>query len=363
MQSELLISRKALASNIDFFRGKATSSFMCPMVKANAYGVGDSLIVGELLSLGVDTFGVARVSEGQRLRRLFPQEEFKILVFAPICASQISDYITSELTPVIGCKEDLKSLSELSTDEENILGGVHVKFDLGMTRLGFDLSEAAEVNSFFNNTKIKVLGICGHFSQADKIISSNSKDMEGLNNLLELSTVFGLRQEQVHAPNSAALSLGSFEVGSRPGLSLYGLSDDEDVVKNLEPVLSLKAPLVHIRKVKAGTRVSYGGLWESKEDTVIGVLLIGYADGLPRGLSGKIDLGHEGVSFTQVGAICMDYTMVDLGPKNSLKIGQQLTFFGEEHRPRALSEWASSLGCITYELLVGLGDRLKRRIV
>jgi len=333
------------------------------MVKANAYGVGDSLIVGELLDLGVKNFGVARVSEGERLRRLFPQQQFQILVFAPLCASFIESYIQSSLTPVVGSAEDLRILSTLSSEDQNSLEGVHVKFDLGMTRLGFSFFEADTVTETLKSLNIKVLGVCGHFSQASDITNIDSKETEGLEELTSLSKLFGINQELVHAPNSEALSSGSFVVGSRPGLSLYGLSDSKELVAGLEPALSLYAPLVHSRSVKKGTRVSYGGAWVSDVDTQVGVLLIGYADGLPRGLSGKISLFNDGDTFKQVGRICMDYTMIDIGPSKSPKIGQMYTFFDVKHNPRALSDWAESLGCISYELLVGLGDRLLRRVV
>ena len=365
LSPELLISREALAHNVGFLKRKTTSSFMCPMVKANAYGVGDSLVVGELLNLGIKNFGVVRVFEGQRLRRLYPQKEFNILVFAPLCVAHLEEYISSNLTPVVGSFEDLKYLEALSLKEKEALGGVHIKFDLGMARLGFEIKEAQSVKDHLKKMSIKVIGICGHFSQADQISVPGSKDFEGLRGLSELSKFFELELglDAVHAPNSVALGLGSFEIGSRPGISLYGLSDEEEVSKNLKPALSLKAPLVYVRQVKAGTKVSYDGLWQSLKDTTLGVLFIGYADGLPRGLSGKIDVEFEGESFPQVGLICMDYTMVDLGPNSCLKARDQLTLFGESHNHRALSQWASSLGCLTHELLVGLGDRLRRRIV
>ena len=333
------------------------------MVKASAYGIGDSLIVGELLNLGIQNFGVARVCEGQRQRRLFPQKSFNILVFAPLRASTLEEYIYSQLTPVIGSFDDLKLLESLKSPEKELLGAVHVKFDLGMTRLGFELTEAKEVREHLKKIDIKVIGICGHFSQAGDIVKPGSEDVEGLKRLREISRIFGLDLESVHAPNSVALGLDTFDVGIRPGIALYGLSDDEQALKGLEPVLSLRAPIVHIREVKAGTKVSYGGLWESPRDTRIGVLLIGYADGLPRGISGKFDVNFEKSYFPQVGLICMDYTMVDLGLDSDLKVGQQLVFFNQDYNSRALSHWANSLGCITYELLVGLGDRLRRRIV
>ena len=333
------------------------------MVKANAYGVGDSLVVSELLSMGVKNFGVARVFEGQRIRRLHPYKKFNILVFAPLCASDIEDYLASDLTPVIGSVVDIDILNNLSVDQKKRLRGLHLKFDLGMTRLGFSLEEAQTIKELLKNSGLEVAGICGHFSQADRILDSNSKDLEGLNALEEISKVFELPIDSVHAPNSAALGLGEFNVGSRPGLSLYGLSDEHKVGEFLEPALSLYAPIVNIRPVKKGVKVSYGGTWESPTDTNIGVLLIGYADGLPRGLSGSMNVSNNGKTYPQVGTVCMDYTMVDLGAKNDLKIGDKMAFFDQNHNPRALSDWANTLGCITYELLVGLGDRLNRRIV
>lgn len=365
MQAELTISRKALENNINFFKSKSTSSFLCPMVKSNAYGVGDSLVVGELLDLGVSHFGVARVFEGERLRRAFPSKEFEILVFAPLCASNIGHYVEASLTPVVGTERDLMILSESSKEDLKALSAVHVKFDMGMTRLGFSFDEASCVKEALSSLGLSVSGLCGHFSQAAEVSQPHSHEQQNLEKLKSLASVFNLDKSSVHAPNSEALLSSTFEVGLRPGLSLYGLSSDSKNSEDstLKPVLGLKAPLVHIRRIKAGTKISYGGTWTSPKDTFIGVLLIGYADGLPRGLSGKIKLGFEGESFQQVGRICMDYTMVDLGLDSSLKLGQSLTFFGESYQAQALSVWAEELGCISYELLVGLGNRLVRRVV
>jgi|GEM_PF-3748246 len=228
------------------------------MVKANGYGLGDTLIVSELLDLGVENFGVARMSEALRLRRAFPQKKMNVLVFAPLCASSIEEYVFNKLTVILGSYEDLNVLKGLSQKRLDKLQGVHLKFDLGMSRLGFGLTD---VNSVFDELKrcnIRIDGLCGHFNKALEIEDKSSEASHSLKQLCEISKKFGLSASQVHLPNSDALGFGPYELGIRPGLSLYGYSSNESMSFELMKSLSLRAPLVHTRELLKGQSVSYG---------------------------------------------------------------------------------------------------------
>ncbi len=333
------------------------------MVKANGYGLGDTLIVSELLDLGVENFGVARVSEALRLRRMFPQKKMNLLVFAPLCASSVEEYVFNNLTLILGSYEDLNILKRLSQEHLNKLEGVHLKFDLGMSRLGFDLKDVDAVFDELQKCNIRIDGLCGHFNNALEIDDKSSEASKNLQLLYELSNRFGLKSSQVHLPNSDALGFGPYKEGIRPGLSLYGYSDSDAMSFELMKSLSLRAPLVHTREVLKGQSVSYGRTWTSLKDTKIGVLLIGYADGIPRSLSGKINVFKEQETFSQVGSICMDYMMIDLGADSNAQLGEMFSLFGGDESVDALKHWSKTSGCITYELLVGLGSRLHRRVI
>lgn len=359
MQPKLKISKKALISNLLNYRKKTSSSFICPMVKANAYGVGDSLVVRELLNANVSDFGVARVSEGLALRRKFSQDNFEILVFAPLTQTNILDYIRSGLTAVIGSKNDLQILESLGENSRRSLKKIHLNFDLGMSRLGFSIADAPFVKDYVESLKLEVGGVSGHFSEAHTFATSDSASEKSLKRLIEIGCYFNLTVDKVHAPNTEALNFKKFDVGIRPGIGLYGLMGDESSLS----ALSLTAPLVQTRLLEVGDKVSYGGLWTAKERTQIGVFSIGYADGLKRALSGKISFNSQETkkrAYLQVGAICMDYTMVNLGLDADFELGEEFTVFGNSID---LMKWCDIMNCIPYEILTSLGDRVERVLV
>jgi len=359
MRPKLELSRTALISNLKNYRRKTSSLFICPMVKANAYGVGDSLVVRELLNANVTDFGVARAFEGLKLRRDFPQDNFEVLVFAPLTETSISDYVQSRLTAVVGSKSDLSVLEGLDEHSRRALKKIHLNFDLGMSRLGFSFSEALFVKEFIKKTELEVGGVCGHFSEADLFSAPDSQAESSLKELIEVARLFDVKPERVHAPNTEALNFKNFEVGVRPGIGLYGLKTDH----SFESALSLTAPLVQTRVLEVGDKVSYGGLWTTKVKTQIGVFAIGYADGLNRGLSGEIYFSrkkNDKKAYPQVGAICMDYTMVDLGLDVSFELGEEFTLFDGVS---GIKSWCDIINCIPYEILTGLGERVERVII
>lgn len=365
MNPKLKISKGALISNIQRYRKKTSSSFICPMVKANAYGVGDSLVVRELLNINVTEFGVARVSEGLALRRNFPNDNFEILVFAPLTERTLYEYINSGLTAVVGSENDLKILNELDQDLRRSLKKIHINFDLGMSRLGFSFSETSEVQDTLEKMHLEIGGVCGHFSEAKTFSTENSISENSMKTLIDVAKTLGVPPNKVHAPNTEALNFKSFDVGIRPGIGLYGINGDS----HSQSVLSLTAPLVQKRFVEAGDKVSYGGLWTASKKTQIGVFSIGYADGLKRGLSGKIffqppgniqPLGNIEVACPQVGAICMDYAMVDLGLDEDYKLGEEFVLFNDS---RGVMNWCEMMNCIPYEILTGFGNRVDRVLV
>lgn len=357
MNPKLWLNRENLIYNLRHLKKKTTSAFVCPMVKANAYGVGDSLVVGALLSVDIKTFGVARVFEAEKLRRTFPNDEFDILVFHPIMREELGSYITNGITPVVTSFEDLKTLCTLDEDKLKKIKPVHLKFDLGMNRLGFSLNQKSEIKDLLKKKNIRVAGVCGHFPTAADYGHTSGKSSSLMVDLIRVASVFDVEASKVHVPNSDALVRGQFEVGIRPGLALYGLSKSDTELKG---ALKLTAPLVSLRSVAEGESVSYSGTWTAEGDSRLAILPIGYADGLRRGLSNRISFNIENVEFRQVGAICMDYCMVLLKDECPVKIGDDFVLFDEDLK--GLYNWAELLETIPYELLTGLGDRIERRV-
>ncbi len=358
MNPVLWVNQDNLVKNFNLIKSKTDSTFICPMVKTNAYGVGDTLVVGTLLEAGAKHFGVARVFEAEKLRRFFPNKAFEILVFNALYKGSIKSYAESDLTPVVGSYSDLDVLKGLLKDDLKKIGSVHLKFDLGMSRFGFKLKDVSQVGEVLKSLGLNIQGVCGHFPNSKDFLQEEGLSARLLTDLINCASKVGVCKENVHAPNSTAIQSGKFQVGLRPGIGLYGVSLIKE--SGLKGVLRLTSPVVSFNSLSTGDKVSYEGVWKAKEPVRIGVLPIGYADGLRRGLSNRIKFFLKGVAYSQVGAICMDYCMVNLGSEKNLKQGDKLTLFDETYS--SLFEWAKILNTIPYELLTGLGHRIERRV-
>lgn len=358
MNPVLWVNKSRLIKNFNLIKERTSSSFVCPMVKANAYGVGDTLVVGVLLEAGAKHFGVARVFEGEKLRRFFSGQDFEILVFNALTEDSLRSCVESDLIPVIGQENDLKVLESFPFKDLKRIKKVHLKLDLGMSRFGFSLVDAEPVAKRLKSLGLSLGGVCGHFATSEDFSLERGRSEELLASLVETAKSIGVSEELVHAPNTSAIERGRFKVGLRPGIALYGVSQYEE--NSLKGVLKLTAPLVAINGISEGEKVSYGGTWSTKEGARIGILPIGYADGLRRGLSNRIRVGLNGHVCSQVGVICMDYCMIDLGLECVAKEGDELILFDEKYSD--LFEWAKLLETIPYEILTGLGDRIERKV-
>src|SRR5699024_5046818 len=133
---------------------------------------------------------------------------------------------------------------------------------------------------------------------------------------------------------------------------------------DLRPAMRVSGRLVNVKTVRAGDSVSYGHIWTAPHDTVVGVVPLGYADGIPRTLSNRFDVTRAGVRHPNVGRVCMDQFVVDLGPDSDARIGDEVVVFGDRRRgePHA-QEWADKLGTIHYEVVTGIKGRAVRRHV
>ena len=149
----------------------------------------------------------------------------------------------------------------------------------------------------------------------------------------------------------------------RVGLSMYGYSplEKKDKTLSLKPALLLKAKVAFIRIIDKGIRVSYGGKFISSRKTKLAVLSIGYADGVPRNLSGKIHVLHNNKFYPQVGSITMDQMMVDITGSNEIKIGSTMVLLGSEgEKTISPQNWARESSTITWEILCSFKNRLPR---
>lgn len=337
------------------------------MVKANAYGHGAVEVANALAGDGIEFVGVSLVEEGMQLRKA--GSKLKILVFGAFndldSARAMSEH---SLTPVISSRAQLNALEQTSADKKL---NIHVKFDTGMNRLGFAADQAASIRSHlakFTNWNLE--GICTHLLKGDdaKLAGGySSKQLEAFN--LVMKSFEGLNFYS-HALNSSgivslaqsSLAQNSVALGGRPGIALYGGQD------GFESVMTLKSKIVTVREVAVGELVSYNASWIAKRKSIIGIVPIGYADGVARNLTNQFRVLVREQRVPVVGTVCMDYVMLDLtdlkDQMESLGEGEEVVFFGSQGRAeiRAL-EWAQILDTISYEIFTRISSRVPRNYV
>ena len=240
-----------------------------------------------------------------------------------------------------------------------------------MSRLGFDCNKFAQqfekIKSFEN---ICIVGIYSHLSSADEDNSLDPKSSTQLQRLkfqklLKQINVESNQNIKIHLANSAGMLLNKdfhFDM-VRVGLSMYGYNPLAKIDKNLllKPALFLKVKVAFIRIIEKGVSVSYGGKFVSSRKTKLAVLSIGYADGVPRNLSGKINVIHNNKLYPQVGSITMDQMMVDITGSNEIKIGSTMVLLGSDgDKTISPVDWAKESNTIPWDILCSFKNRLPR---
>ena len=325
-------------------------------VKANAYGHGAVRVARHFAACGVTHFGVATAGEALELRAGGVTRP--ILIFSPVYQN-IPELVDYDVSLTVA---DTHSLDAAKVS--GVRAKVHLKVDTGMGRLGLGWREAVELAKHVDAAENLVLeGVWTHFAASDEADRAFTEgQLEAFTLFLESLREHGIGPGLVHAANSAgvfAYPEAHFDL-VRPGIALYGYHSSEVVAvleKDLQPALTLTAPVTFVKRVKAGTPVSYSGLWTAPRDTTVATVRVGYADGYPRLLTNKGEVGFKGELKPVAGRVCMDQTMVDVGDAE-VEVGNRVTLFG----PGGLDAetLAGRVGTISYDLLVSLSSRVER---
>ncbi|MBI3594840.1 MAG: alanine racemase [Nitrospirae bacterium] len=332
------------------------------VVKADAYGHGAVRISQTLEEAGVSVLGVALVQEGIELRQ--GGVRLPILVMGSILKEQIPSLVDYRLTPVL-FQSALIPLLEKEAESQGVTLPVHIKIDTGMGRLGILPEELITfIKKILRYKRIKIEGIMTHLADADRIGSKNlSGQIRLWEKILADLDAFHLNISQIHLANSAAIaSLRNLKSNPvRPGLSLYGYSSIKKPPFSLEPVLTFKTRIVHLKTVPAGTPISYGGTFITPCQSTIATLPVGYADGYWRALSNCGKVLIHGKRVPVVGRVCMDMTMVDVTNITAPQIGDEAVLIGKQGKEFiSAEEVAGWIGTIPYEVLCGIGKRVPR---
>ncbi len=339
-------------------------TFFCPMVKANAYGHGDVKVAQFLEMLGVRHIGVCLIEEGLLLRQLGVSTD--ILVFRGFDSRGARKMIESKLTPVVSTWEQLETLIFLKEKTK-----IHIKFDTGMNRLGFEVAEVGEVLSRFKaQSHLELEGVLTHLYQSDDGLNPNGETVEQLSCFLNILEVFKSYAKNFHVLNSGGIVckmlgasgiLNQYDWGLRPGLLIYGYSPVLESGLDFKPAMTLQSRTNLIRNIKKGEGVSYGHTWKAPKDSKIAVVPIGYADGWHRILSNKTQVLWNGQKASLVGNICMDYLMLDVTGLTEEK-ENEVIFFGQSKMGTEISAANSAVDAqtITWEVLTSVGERVPR---
>lgn len=344
-------------------------NFLCPMVKANAYGHGDVEVSRALESVGAKILGVGLVEEGEILRLNGIVSE--ILVFGSFDSKDLKSVMGHKLSAVVSSWDQLKMLDQDLTSSLN----VHIKFDTGMHRLGFATKDAPSiVERLKSNKHFHVKGVLTHLLRSDDLLDPSGYSQRQLSEFESVRRAFDIFNPVYHAYNSGGILLShqyrQKNYGGRPGLLIYGVSPFGVSDANLKPVMTLKSKTVRYHLIKKGDSVSYNATWIASRESVIAVVPIGYADGYHRILSNRMDVLFEGHRCPVVGNVCMDYLMVDvtdvIGHKPVDGLGpKEVTLFGMDSKGNYLSsvELARAGQTIAWEVLTSVGERVPRIFV
>lgn len=341
------------------------------VVKADAYGHGAVPVAKALQELGAGYLAVSNFEEALQLRRNNIKLPILILGYTPPeFAPQEAEL---DITQEVHALSYGQALSDALADSGKNLK-IHIKLDTGMSRLGFFAYDRPETLPELENLcklpGLMVEGAFMHFAVAD------TPDQEAYTQLqhrrfmemLDKLKAKGIAPKIIHCANSAAtIAYPQFAHDMvRPGIATYGLAPSEEMRgdADLRPLMSLKTTIAAIRPFEKGITVSYGRTYETPENRILAVCPIGYADGLPRRLSGNIHFLLHGKKVPVVGRICMDMCMVDITNIPEAQVADTVTVIGKDGELEITwDDWANQLGTISYELVCGINKRVPRLYV
>lgn len=367
----------ALEHNLAQVRGRLADAgsrrpAIMAVVKADAYGHGAVGVSRALEAAGVDWLGVALLEEGAEIRRA--GVEVPILVLGTARPAKIALYRRYRLTPTISSLTELALWREWTAGQSEAQP-VHLKVDTGMGRLGVALEEVPwALETLRASPGLRLAGLLSHFGDADDLASPrNDLQAERFAAVLGLLTAEEQGRTILHMANSAAAlhRAASRHALVRLGIALYGLDPAErpdhplppGTRTDLEPVMSVKARIVQLREVPAGTPVSYGGRTVTRRRSRIAVVPVGYADGYAWRLTGKAEALVRGRRVPVAGSVTMDMTLLDVTDAGA-ELGDEVVLLGRQGTEEiTAAELAAHAGTISWEILCHLGLRLPRRFV
>ena len=337
---------------------------LCAVVKADGYGHGAVESARAALAGGAAWLAVAAAAEAAELREAFPEP--RILTMGALTPAELDVALQARSDVAVWRAEFL----ELVMERAEALGEpvrIHLKYDSGMGRLGDPYPEAvaALVNAAAADPRLEAAGLWTHFATADER-ESDYFDVQ-MRRFVEMARPLKRKHPEMllHAANSAATlrdPASHFDM-VRCGVAIYGLDpfQGDPEGSRLEPALELHSYVADVKRFEQGASAGYGQRWTAPQDTWVGVLPIGYGDGVRRGLSNNADVIVGGRRYPLVGTVSMDNITIDLGPEPDVEPGAGAVLIGAQNGERILAEeMAGRLATINYEVTCGISGRVPR---
>ncbi len=357
-RAEAIVDLTAIAKNIQKLKATCGTELMA-VVKADAYGHGLVPIAKTAISAGASWLGVALVEEAHSLRAGG--------ITAPILAWLVPP--GSNYAAAIDAQIDL-AVPSLEVFQEILATGkrarIHIEVDTGMTRGGFLDQWSEFLKSDFS--KVEIVGVFSHFARADEVNEKQNQDqLAKFNEAIADLAAIGINPPIKHLANSAATitnQSASFDL-VRTGIAMYGLTPDLEHLGTSQSLgllaaMEVRAKLHLVKKVPANSPVGYGATESTSRETFLGVVAMGYADGIPR-IAKSAGVFFAGKRCPIIGRISMDQFVVDLGPETAAKAGDYVVIFNNGALGEFTAEdWGLASSSINYEMTTRIGPRVPR---
>jgi alanine racemase len=364
-RAEATVDLGAVERNCARLAGSLTrGSRLCAVIKADGYGHGAVPCGRAALRGGAGMLAVAAAGEATEVRAGIP--DAPLLTMGALSPSELDEVLAAGSELAVW-REGFRALVAERGGALGVRPRVHVKYDSGMGRLGERDPEAvlALCDAVAADPGLELTSLWTHFATADEEDDSFLRDQ--LARFQEVAAVARERHPGIvlHAANSAATlrnPASHFDM-VRCGVAVYGLDPfgRDPAEQGLEPALELRSYVADVKLFEPGASAGYGRKWRAKEETWVGVLPIGYGDGVRRGLTNNADVLVDGRRYPLVGAVSMDNITVDLGAAGELEPGTEAVLIGAQGGERILAEEiAAALGTINYEVTTGISPRVPR---
>ncbi|MEI4802172.1 alanine racemase [Bacillus sp. NPDC077411] len=361
------VNLDAVKHNVREFKKRVNDENIAMMaaVKANGYGHGAIEVAKAAIEAGVSHIAVAFVDEGIELREAGITVPILVLGYTP--EEAIIDAIEYDIMMTVYRIDDLRNIDCIAERLQKA-ARIQIKIDTGMSRIGL---QEEEVVPFLQELKamqhVEVAGMFTHYSTADEVDKTYTLMQKDLfEKAVNIAKDMGLHLPLIHSSNSAGtMELNNeFQNMVRVGIGIYGMYPSKEVnhkTVTIQPILTLKSKVAHVKRGKQGRGVSYGNTYVAAGDEWVATIPIGYADGFSRQLSSRGYALVNGVRVPIIGRVCMDQLMLDVTKAMPVHVGDEVVFYGKQGNEEiAVEEVADMLGTINYEVTCMLNRRIPR---